>query len=87
MNFLVVFSYVFIRWTSTEEALERLASDFTRKYGKKNIFALVDGTHIEIKQPKINEWMYVNRKGWHSLNTMVTIQLINIVITLFALIS
>ena len=31
----------------------------------------VDGTHIPILRPSVQEHAFVNRKGWHSLNVMV----------------
>ena len=36
-----------------------------------NIIACVDGTHIKIIAPSHNEWEYVNRKGFHSINVQL----------------
>ncbi len=31
----------------------------------------VDGTQVKIKAPSEEEWVYVNRKGQHSINVQV----------------
>lgn len=42
----------------------------------------IDGTHIPIKAPSINEGDYVNRKSVHSINVQVAIfWLLNIGVT------
>lgn len=39
--------------------------------GLPNVVGSVDGTHIEILAPKDFEQEYVNRKGYHSINTQI----------------
>ena len=39
--------------------------------GFPDILGCVDGTHIRIKGPKENENDFVNRKGYHSINTQI----------------
>lgn len=39
--------------------------------GFPNVVGCVDGTHIKIKAPNVNEGEYVNRTGFHSLNVQV----------------
>ena len=36
------------------------------------VIARVDGTHVRITAPSTNEWEYVNRKGYHSINVQLT---------------
>ena len=36
-----------------------------------NVIGIVDGTHVPILTPKINESCYVNRKSYHSINATV----------------
>lgn len=38
-----------------------------------NILGCVDGTHVAIKRPLINEVVYVNRKQYHSINCQVIV--------------
>ncbi|XP_064645136.1 putative nuclease HARBI1 [Lineus longissimus] len=35
------------------------------------VIGAIDGTHCRIKKPSINENVYVNRKGFHSINVML----------------
>ena len=39
--------------------------------GFPDLLGCVDGTHIRIKRPKDNENDFVNRKGYHSINTQI----------------
>jgi hypothetical protein len=33
-----------------------------------NIVGAIDGTHVRIKSPSTDEYLYVNRKNYHSIN-------------------
>ncbi len=51
--------------------------------GFPNITGAIDCTHIAIKAPSHNEFSYVNRKGFHSINAQIicntTMSLLNVV--------
>ena len=41
---------------------------FQVKFGFPKVLGCIDGSHIPIIAPSINEPLYVNRKGYHSIN-------------------
>ncbi|VDI31307.1 Hypothetical predicted protein [Mytilus galloprovincialis] len=43
-------------------------SDFYKIAHFPNVVGVIDGTHIPIKAPNDNEYQYVNRKNFHSIN-------------------
>lgn len=49
------------------------AQDFAQQHGFPCVIGCLDGTHIAIQAPSVEEKSYVNRKGYHSLNVMVHI--------------
>ena len=73
---IVMYMYIsfrFIRWPHTTAAKINVAADFYRLHKKRPLlFGCVDGTHVQIVAPrKDRETVFVNRKGFHSLNVMV----------------
>ncbi|KAK4312648.1 hypothetical protein Pmani_015944 [Petrolisthes manimaculis] len=42
--------------------------NFYRVANFPNVIGLIDGSHIPIAAPSLNEDIYVNRKNFHSLN-------------------
>lgn len=70
-DFLVNFVQEFIQLPTTFDQLAEKATGFYRKYGKPMVFGNIDGTHMAIDTPAHNDHLYVNRKGYHSLNAMV----------------
>ncbi|XP_044592619.1 putative nuclease HARBI1 isoform X1 [Cotesia glomerata] len=61
---------VYIKWPTREEA--RITSNHIyRKYGFPNVLGAIDGTHIRIAQPKEHHASYINRKGFHSIQTQL----------------
>lgn len=51
--------------------INRTCAAFSRVSGFPRVIGAIDGTHIPIKAPIENEHIYVNRKGFHSLNLQV----------------
>ncbi|XP_031344728.1 putative nuclease HARBI1 [Photinus pyralis] len=56
---------------------------FHAVFNMPEIIGVVDGTHIAIVKPRVDEHMFVNRKGYHSLNCQIIcdadMKIINIV--------
>ena len=44
---------------------------FQERFGMPGTCGVIDGTHIEILAPSVDEWSYVNRKGTHSVQAQV----------------
>ena len=58
----------YIKLPSTVAEMEDLVEHFYKNHGFPQCFGAIDGTHIDIKQPKINSTDYLNRKSRFSLN-------------------
>lgn len=50
------------------QRLSKLMLDFSRISKFPNTVGAIDGTHIRIKSPSVDEHLYVNRKSYHSIN-------------------
>lgn len=44
---------------------------FFNRFKIPGVIGLIDGTHIPLIRPVENEHMFFNRKGYHSLNSMI----------------
>lgn len=57
-----------IKMPMTAEDINNTVREFHRLGNFPRVIGAIDGTHIPIKAPTVNEGIYVNRKGFHSLN-------------------
>ncbi|XP_048882111.1 putative nuclease HARBI1 isoform X1 [Brienomyrus brachyistius] len=48
-----------------------IKEEFHRIAGFPGVIGCIDGTHIPIKAPSVNEGDYVNRKSFHSINVQI----------------
>lgn len=65
-----------VRFPTDQMASNVVKHDFYRKWGLRGIIGAIDGTHVEIKAPSVTDeqhppFVYLNRKGRHSVNVMV----------------
>ncbi|MGH0167605.1 UNVERIFIED_CONTAM: hypothetical protein FKN15_053095 [Acipenser sinensis] len=61
----------FITFSTDPSKLRKLKGRFYEIAGFPNVVGAVDGTHIKIQAPYQNENIYVNRKGYHSINVQI----------------
>lgn len=62
------------KWISfrlSNDEKQMAATDFYNRTGFPGVIGCVDGTHVNIVRPIESEHLYYNRKGRHSLNTMI----------------
>lgn len=63
---LIIIRKKFIKWPNLEKA-RKTSNHFRENNGFPNIIGIIDGSHIPIAKPTINQESYINRKGYHSL--------------------
>lgn len=61
--------YVRFPYTAGEQA--NIKQQFAALSGFPNVIGAIDCTHIAIKAPSENEYVYVNRKHVHTINTQI----------------
>jgi len=61
----------FVKFPEIIEHQNKVKADFANYSGFPGVIGAIDGTHIAIKRPRQDEHIYVNRKGFHSLNVQV----------------
>ena len=61
-------------WISfpSQAAADRQKLKFVHLQGFPNVFGCIDGTHVRIQRPADDEFQYVNRKNYHSINVQVS---------------
>ena len=60
-----------IRWPETVQECNQIPLEFYRKGGMPCVAGAIDGTHIPISKPTRDEYQYANRKGHHSINSLM----------------
>uniref|UniRef100_A0A0P4WKS6 DDE Tnp4 domain-containing protein n=1 Tax=Scylla olivacea TaxID=85551 RepID=A0A0P4WKS6_SCYOL len=60
-----------IKMPRNRKEVNRAVEKFHIISGFPRVIGTIDGTHIPIKAPYVNEHLFVNRKGYHSLNLQV----------------
>ena len=61
-----------IRMPQSQIQLANAAREFAGIVGFPRLIGTIDGAHIDIKAPSRDEHLYINRKGFHSLNLQMT---------------
>lgn len=58
----------FIKWPSSPTQKSSIKTGFYLAAGFPNVIGCIDGTHVRIQAPSVDENAFVNRKGYHSIN-------------------
>ncbi|XDV14186.1 hypothetical protein PO909_002365 [Leuciscus waleckii] len=72
------FLHTFVQFPG-HKPLRVIKEEFHRVAGFPNVIGCIDGTHIPIKAPSVNEGDYVNRKSIHSINVQVICEATHII--------
>ena len=69
----------FIQFPSDNQQLHRIKANFMAIAGMPGVVGAIDGTHIQIIAPSIDEDVFVNRKKVHSINTQIAFNILDVV--------
>ena len=61
----------FIRFPTTQDVTAANKAEFKDIADFPGVIGVIDGTHVRIMAPREQEEVYVNRKGYHSINVQV----------------
>ena len=61
----------YIKFSERPVDVHRVKRGYDEYAGFPNVIGSIDGTQIAIKAPSEEEWLFVNRKGYHSINVQV----------------
>ena len=78
LSIYIQFSCLHIYLILLDSRQERvtIAEDFSHVGNFPKVIGCVDGTHINIKAPRVDEHVFVNRKNNHSVNVMVRLNML-----------
>ena len=68
VNAMVKISHKFIYMPRNEAERSKIKSDMYKVARFPGILGLIDGTHVPLIAPKDEEYLYVNRRKFHSIN-------------------
>lgn len=79
----------YIKFPTTPAEKHNPKEGFFLKWYMRDILGAIDGTHVEIIAPSVNDleyppFVYINRKGRHSINVMLICDANNIIISINA---
>ncbi|KAK6474628.1 putative nuclease HARBI1 isoform X1 [Huso huso] len=74
----------YIRFPETRYQQEQTKRDFFNIAGFPKVLGAIDCTHVQIRTPSENAVIYINRKGFPSLNVQVVCDAKNIITNVFA---
>jgi len=61
----------FVEFPHTQREVQQRQAEFMQATQFPGVVGVIDGTHIRIVAPHVNEHLYVNRKRYHSINVQV----------------
>lgn len=61
----------FIQFPTTRAAMNEMKMQFMNKFNFPGVIGAIDGSHIAILKPREEEYNFINRKGFHSLNVQL----------------
>lgn len=61
----------YVKFPLTRHEVQRKQEEFMDDYRFPGVVGTIDGTHIRIMTPSVNEHLYVNRKRYHSINVQI----------------
>jgi hypothetical protein len=68
---LQTIAHRWIQFPMTEKSRQAVQMEFMEKFGFPCVIGAIDGTHVAILQPVEDEYVYFNRKGFHSKNVQI----------------
>ncbi|XP_034035060.1 putative nuclease HARBI1 [Thalassophryne amazonica] len=73
--------YIRFPYNNAEQAV--IKRDFHELAGFPNVIGAIDCTHVRLRPPSVNDYAYVNRKNYHSINVQLIcdahMRLVNVV--------
>lgn len=61
----------FISLPNTQDKRNFIKNEIMQRWGFPGVVGIIDGFHVAILKPTENEQNYINRKGYHSINSQI----------------